>query len=115
MAESKRWGMEGEFFEVAFENKNSIQEALITGDGVIFNLETKLDTHGLPSPVHDALIAQYLDWTIVDMQKVQVFENVIYEIDLRKSKKQLEIRYNTHGQNKTISQEIENHFQVEWE
>lgn len=52
----------------------------------IINRETKLNTHGLPFPVQDALIAQYSDWTIVVMQKGQVFENVIYEIDLREGK-----------------------------
>lgn len=95
------WEKEGEHFEAEFLFNTLEHEALLTAEGEVLKYKHDITEAELPEAVRSSVNQQHAGMIISDPEKLQLQDQVFYQLELEKDKQELKLVYNESGQEQT--------------
>jgi hypothetical protein len=107
-AQNAEWESEEGVYEVEFVLGEKKYEAEFDGDANWLITETEIKFEDLPNPIKNILEKNYSEYEIEEVEQVETaeFDEMLYEIEMEKDDKEIELFFNASGEIK--KQEVEN-------
>ena len=96
-ASKVKWEKEGADYEGNFTQNGVEKSVVIDTTGKILEIESEIALKDVPQTVKDYLAKTYADYKIKELSKLELTNQIQYEVEVKKGKELWELRFNTEG------------------
>ena len=91
------WEKNGDMFEAEFDVTQQEYAALVDATGKVVAVKQEIDATQLPAPILQQIKTSHQDYTLDDVEKVERDGQVLYQVELQKTMREVKQVYTSAG------------------